>query len=71
MGGRVIEPGKSPAARRWLVRYVSEGTPGPQDVAKVTAPLAKIGNAEGDPRDDSGEEERHTAPSSETIIQRG
>ena len=29
------------AARRWLVRYLSEGTPSLKDVAKVTASLAK------------------------------
>ena len=29
------------AARRWLVRYLTEGTPGLRDVAKVTASLAK------------------------------
>ena len=29
------------AARRWLVRYLTEGTPGLDDVAKVTASLAK------------------------------
>jgi hypothetical protein len=29
------------AARRWLVRYLSEGTPSMRDVAKVTASLAK------------------------------
>jgi hypothetical protein len=29
-----------PAARRWLVRYLSEGTPSLRDVAKVTASLA-------------------------------
>lgn len=32
-----------PAARRWLVRYLSEGTPSMRDVAKVTASLAKHG----------------------------
>ncbi len=30
-----------PAARRWLVRYLNEGTPSLRDVAKVTASLAK------------------------------
>ena len=30
-------PKAEPAARRWLVRYLSEGTPGLDDVAKVTA----------------------------------
>ena len=29
------------AARKWLVRYLSEGTPSLKDVAKVTASLAK------------------------------
>ena len=28
------------AARRWLIRYLSEGTPSLSDVAKVTASLA-------------------------------
>ena len=30
------------AARRWLVRYLTEGTPSMRDVAKVTASLAKL-----------------------------
>ncbi len=30
-----------PAARRWLVRYLTEGTPGLRDVATVAARLAK------------------------------
>lgn len=34
-------PKFEPAARRWLVRYLSEGTPSLEDVAKVTASLAK------------------------------
>jgi hypothetical protein len=34
-------PKYEPAARRWLVRYLSEGTPSLKDVAKVTASLAK------------------------------
>ena len=34
-------PKAEPAARRWLVRYLSEGTPSMRDVAKVTASLAK------------------------------
>jgi hypothetical protein len=34
-------PSSEPAARRWLVRYLTEGTPGLEDVAKVTASLAK------------------------------
>ena len=34
-------PKADPAARRWLVRYLTEGTPSLRDVAKVTASLAK------------------------------
>jgi hypothetical protein len=34
-------PKFDPAARRWLVRYLTEGTPSMRDVAKVTASLAK------------------------------
>jgi hypothetical protein len=34
-------PKAEPAARRWLVRYLSEGTPSLQDVATVTASLAE------------------------------
>lgn len=34
-------PKAEPAARRWLVRYLTEGTPSIRDVAKVTARLAK------------------------------
>jgi hypothetical protein len=34
-------PKFEPAARRWLVRYLTEGTPSLKDVAKVTATLAK------------------------------
>ena len=34
-------PKFEPAARRWLIRYLSEGTPSLEDVAKVTASLAK------------------------------
>ena len=34
-------PKAEPAARRWLVRYLTEGTPTLRDVAKVTASLAK------------------------------
>jgi hypothetical protein len=34
-------PKAEPAARRWLVRYLSEGTPSLRDVAKVTASLAE------------------------------
>src|SRR5688500_12095074 len=33
-------PKAEPAARRWLMRYLSEGTPNLRDVAKVTASLA-------------------------------
>ena len=32
-------PKAEPAARRWLVRYLSEGTPTLRDVARVTASL--------------------------------
>ena len=38
---RIESPKFEPAARRWLVRYLTEGTPGLDDVAKVTASLAK------------------------------
>ena len=41
---RYIERGSpkaEPAARRWLVRYLSEGSPSLRDVAKVTASLAE------------------------------
>ena len=31
-----------PAARRWLVRYLREGTPSLRDIAKVTASLSKL-----------------------------
>jgi hypothetical protein len=34
-------PKFEPAARRWLVRYLSEGNPGMQDVAMVAASLAQ------------------------------
>jgi hypothetical protein len=34
-------PKFEPAARRWLVRNLMEGTPSLKDVAKVTASLAK------------------------------
>jgi hypothetical protein len=33
-------PKFGPAARRWLVRYLTEGTPSIRDIAKVTASLA-------------------------------
>ena len=39
-GSRVAAPRL--AARRWLVRYLSEGTPSLRDVAKVTASLASL-----------------------------
>ena len=32
-------PKAEPVARRWLVRYLSEGSPSLRDVAKVTASL--------------------------------
>jgi hypothetical protein len=35
-------PKFEPAARRWLVRYLTEGTPSLRDVAKVTLSLAKL-----------------------------
>jgi hypothetical protein len=35
-------PKFEPAARRWLVRYLTEGTPSLKDVAKVTVSLAKL-----------------------------
>ena len=35
-------PKAEPAARRWLVRYLTEGTPRLRDIAKVTASLAKL-----------------------------
>ena len=35
-------PKFEPAARRWLVRYLTEGTPSIKDVAKVTASLAQV-----------------------------
>jgi hypothetical protein len=35
-------PKFEPAARRWLVRYLTEGTPSLRDVAKVTASLARL-----------------------------
>ena len=34
-------PKAGPAARRWLARYLSEGTPSLRDVARVTASLAE------------------------------
>jgi hypothetical protein len=36
-----VGPKAEAAARRWPVRYLSEGTPSIEDVAKVTASLAK------------------------------
>jgi hypothetical protein len=35
-------PKFEPAVRRWLVRYLTEGTPSLKDVAKVTVSLAKL-----------------------------
>ena len=35
-------PKFEPSARRWLVRYLTEGTPSVKDVAKVTASLASF-----------------------------
>ena len=35
-------PKFEPAARRWLVRYLTEGTPSLKDIAKVTASLANV-----------------------------
>jgi hypothetical protein len=42
-------PKFEPAARRWLVRYLSEGTPSLVDVAKVTTSLTakRFDDAEG------------------------
>jgi hypothetical protein len=34
-------PKFEPAARRWLVRYLTEGTPSLEDAARVTASLAR------------------------------
>ena len=34
-------PKFEPAARRWLVRYLTEGSPGLRDVAKIAASLAR------------------------------
>jgi hypothetical protein len=34
-------PKAEPAARRWFVRYLTEGTPGLRDIAKVTASLER------------------------------
>lgn len=34
-------PKAEPAARRWLVRYLTEGSPGLRDIAKVTASLER------------------------------
>jgi hypothetical protein len=34
-------PKFQPAARRWLVRYLTEGTPSLRDAAKVTASLCE------------------------------
>jgi hypothetical protein len=46
-------PKAEPAARRWLVRYLTEGSPGLRDVATVTASLEArarvIGHASAGP----------------------
>ena len=34
-------PKAEPASRRWLMRYLREGSPGLRDVARVTAHLAE------------------------------
>ena len=39
--GECGSPKFEAAARRWLARYLSEGTPSMKDVAKVTASLAE------------------------------
>jgi hypothetical protein len=39
-------PKFEPAARRWLVRYLTQGTPATDDVAKVAVSLAKHGNGD-------------------------
>ena len=39
-------PEAEPAARRWIVRYLSEGTPSLRDVANVTATLARAASAD-------------------------
>ncbi len=44
-------PKAEPAARRWLVRYLSEGTPRLCDVAKVTASLANVERSRPDALD--------------------
>ena len=35
-------PKAEPAARRWLVRYLTEGSPGLRDIARVTQSLARL-----------------------------
>ena len=40
-------PKAESAARRWLVRYLSEGMPSLRDVAKVTDSLAKLRTEKG------------------------
>ncbi len=40
------QPEAEPAARRWIVRYLSEGTPSLRDVANVTATLARAASAD-------------------------
>ena len=41
-------PKAEPAARRWLVRYLSEGSPSLRDIAKVTASLAEASSRRAD-----------------------
>ena len=47
-------PKAEPAARRWLVRYLTEGSPGLRDIAVVTARLAdwehEVGSTQSDYR---------------------
>ena len=38
-------PKAEQAARRWLVRYLTEGTPRLSDIARVTASLADLDRA--------------------------
>ena len=39
-------PEAEPAARRWIVRYPTDGTPSLRDVANVTATLARAASAD-------------------------
>jgi hypothetical protein len=41
-------PKAEPAARRWPVRYLTEGSPGLRDVAQVTASLANVEHSQQD-----------------------